>query len=255
MDEKEKTIKDIITKNGSIYSPIHKGSSINNIYELLVNNTIFEPDCNQEYEYLGFYYLIIQKDYKLMKKYYMKSIENNGGIGMCNLGYYYYNIKKNYDKAKKYFLMAVSINHRGGMRNLGTYYSRIENNNKLAKKYYIMASEHGDSVSMSGLSLYYFEKDKYKKMHMYFNMSIANVDNNVIMPQFIKNYYNNFLVDKLEFYINFSSVIPRYKIIKLFNKLAIEEISLTEYAKFECLMNNFEFHDDDNLSNTMEMLT
>jgi TPR repeat protein len=53
---------------------------------------------------IGNYYRYIKKDYDLMKKYYLISIEKENLSAMNCLGYYYNTVEKNYDLMKKYYL-------------------------------------------------------------------------------------------------------------------------------------------------------
>jgi TPR repeat protein len=58
---------------------------------------------------------------------------------MNNLGYYYHKIEKNYDMMKKYYMMAIDKDYSVSMRNLGYYYRDIEKDYRMMKKYEIMS--------------------------------------------------------------------------------------------------------------------
>ena len=85
---------------------------INIIYDLYKNNVkiydekILNSNCLLFY---GIYYKNIEKNYDLMKKYYLMTIENdkNNSDAMYDLGHYYQYIEKNYKLMKKYYLMAI----------------------------------------------------------------------------------------------------------------------------------------------------
>ena len=77
---------------------------------------------------IGKYYHKIQKDYDMMKKYYLMAIEKGNHDAMNNLGLYYKNIEKDYDMMKKYYLMAIDKGCFNAMNNLGFYYYQTEKN-------------------------------------------------------------------------------------------------------------------------------
>ena len=93
---------------------------------------------------LGHYYHFIEKDYDLMKKYYLMAIEGGDFDAMNNLGNYYQIVERNYDLMKKYYLMAIEREYSTSMNNLGHYYQNVEQNYDLAKKYYLMAIKNGN---------------------------------------------------------------------------------------------------------------
>jgi TPR repeat protein len=122
---------------------------------------------------LGNYYENIEKNYDLMKKYFLMAIEKGNAHAMNNLGYHYRNIEKNYDLAKKYYLMAISLGDSDAMYNLGHYYEHIEINYDLSKKYYLMAISLGNTDAMCNLGNYYENIEKnYDLMKKYFLMAI-----------------------------------------------------------------------------------
>ena len=115
---------------------------------------------------LGDYYKNIGKNYELMKKYYLISIESGSLNAMYELGNYYKNIEKNYELMKKYYLMNDSA---VGICNLAKYY-RSNKDYKNMKKYYLIAIEKGLCIDDFGFSyggdVSNFEKN-YKKYLTY----------------------------------------------------------------------------------------
>jgi len=71
------------------------------------------------------------------------------------LAIYYLKIEKNYDLAKKYFLMAVEGNDFFAMNDLAVYYEKIEKNDDLAKKYILMALEKNHPIIIENIIGYY----------------------------------------------------------------------------------------------------
>ena len=69
------------------------------------------------------YYELIKKDYELMKKYYLLSIDNSDTLAMYSLGSYYEDNDK-YDEMKKYYLLAIDKGNPNSMYNLGSYYKK-----------------------------------------------------------------------------------------------------------------------------------
>ena len=68
----------------------------------------------------------------------MMAIDNGHITAMNNLACYYKNIEKDYDMMKKYYLMAIDKGYFNAMCGLASYYIRIEKDYDMAKKYLIM---------------------------------------------------------------------------------------------------------------------
>jgi hypothetical protein len=88
---------------------------------------------------LGFYYYQTEKNYDLMKKYYLMAIDGGLSNSMNDLGYYYLHIKKDYDMMKKYYLMADDNGDARGINNLVVHYRDIGKNYDMMEKYRIMS--------------------------------------------------------------------------------------------------------------------
>jgi hypothetical protein len=97
----EQQIIDLIQSKFNTYNIISNEISIEKIYNLLINNIIYDPTNTIENYYLGWYYEMIIKDYDLMKKYYLNAIEDGCSVSMNRLGIYYKMIEINYDLMKK----------------------------------------------------------------------------------------------------------------------------------------------------------
>jgi hypothetical protein len=127
-------IKQFLSTNKYRFINIDNEDSIKNIYELVINDVIFEPTTAMEMLYTGVYHEY-KKDYDTMKKYYLMAVENGNISAMKNLGNYYNNIEKEYDLMKKYYLMAIENGNVRAMYHLGVYYYTVENDHKQSKKY------------------------------------------------------------------------------------------------------------------------
>ena len=118
---------------------------------------------------LGDYYKNIGKNYELMKKYYLISIESGSLNAMYELGNYYKNIEKNYELMKKYYLMGIEKGDLNAMYELANYYKIIEKNYELMKKYYLM---NDSAVGICNLAKYYRSNKDYKNMKKYYLIAI-----------------------------------------------------------------------------------
>jgi tetratricopeptide (TPR) repeat protein len=97
------------------------------------------PDKVYVYTKLGYYYEITEKDYDLMMKYYLLGVKNKCTLAMSSLGLYYQR-NKQYDLMKYYYFMALDLEQVNAVfYNLGLYYSYVENKYDLAIKYYLKA--------------------------------------------------------------------------------------------------------------------
>jgi tetratricopeptide (TPR) repeat protein len=200
-------INDYINKNNFVILNI-PNENINNIYDLYFNNNIREIDNDIECLYYGIYYKI-NKNYELMKKYYLMAIENNAthsnSYAMNNLGSYYYDIEKDYDLMKKYYLMAIEKGNCNAMDNLGYYYENIEKDYNKAIKIYEKLVELNNSKGYNLIIRIYLEilKDKYKVIEYYERAKTNNIEINY-EKELIENIRKEILEKKLnnEFLIN-----------------------------------------------------
>jgi hypothetical protein len=221
MDPKQE-LTNFIINQGISYTDIEDENSFKKIYNLFINNIIFEASTVIENRYLGFYYHKIKIDYDLMKKCYLIAINGNNHQSMHNLGHYYHITEKNYDLAKKYYLMAIDNGNVHSLNNLGAYYNEIEKNNDLAKKYYLMAIDKDNINSVGNLIKFY---------------------NNSNLP-----------IEKLEFFIKYKNKIERNKIIDCINRMANINLNKEDNKKFIDIIINFEFKDEDNVLSIIKVL-
>ena len=96
--DKLTSIKNWLSNNTYVFVDIPY-ESINNIYDLLINGKLNEPNNDIEMLYYGNYYKE-QKDYNNMIKYYLMAIKNGNSYAMYCLGYYYKEIFKFFEYFK-----------------------------------------------------------------------------------------------------------------------------------------------------------
>lgn len=122
---------------GLTYIKINNDDLLEKIYDLYVNgnmidiNNFYLEDKSILLLYVGAYYETIEKNYELMKKYYLMAIELNYYNAMYNLGYYYKYIEKNYELMEKYFSMVIEIDNN---IYAALYLSQYYEQNKMIKK-------------------------------------------------------------------------------------------------------------------------
>jgi len=174
-------------------------------YNLFIKDVIFEPNNTNDLYFLGMYYQYINKNYELMKKYYLQAIDKGNSVSMTGLGLHYmsievnndiankyflmaidkgnlnamvclgykYSVEKKYDLMKKYYLMAIDKGNTNAMNNLGYYYQFVEKNYDLTKKYYLQAIDKGNTTAMNNLGSYYEQVEKnYDLMKKYYLQAI-----------------------------------------------------------------------------------
>ena len=191
----EESIKDFVLKLDYSYVQINDHISINKIYNLFYNKIIYDTDNDTEQLYLGFYYEKIEKNYELMKKYYLMAIDHGNEYAMKNLANYYGKIEKNYDHMKKYYLMAIDKSDSVSMNNLGYYYQHNEINYDLMKKYYLMAISQDHELTIRKL-LSYYSKNIHSDIYDQYFLEFINKQNNYLQTnlpycfKLIKNLYN-----------------------------------------------------------------
>jgi len=110
------------------------------LFVLIMNgdfNRDFDSMDSNELHYIGTYYHHVEKNYDIMKKYYLMAINKGNTMAMYRLGYYYHFVEKKYDEMKKYYLMAINKDNTFAMCNMGYYYCNVEKNYDEMKKYYL----------------------------------------------------------------------------------------------------------------------
>ena len=102
----------------------------------------------------GCYYKNVEKNYDLMKKYFLAAINKGHSYAMYNLGNYYKDVEKDYGVMKKYYLMAIDLGNSSAMYNLAVYYKNVEKDYYLMMKYYLMAADNGIPNAINTLIKY-----------------------------------------------------------------------------------------------------
>ena len=158
---------------------------------------------------------------------------------MHNLAFYYKHKEKNYDLMKQYYLMAIEQNNNDSMNGLAHYYEHTEKNYGLMKKYYLMAIKHNDKYATNNLMNYYGSnmknyindaiyfyglvdklKEKYRAIkkaftHNYiidYYMIMDYVESNKISMLLLK--YNNICISTKKIMFNHKRIILLLHIIK-----------------------------------------
>jgi TPR repeat protein len=132
---------------------------------------IIENELNTSiFEYLGFYYSMIEKDNERMMNNYLTSIEQGNSNSMLLLGNYYESIK-NYPEMIHYYVMSIENGNHFAMNKLGEYYYSIQNYSEMLK-YYTLAIENEDTLAMNNLGMYYLQVENYPEMLKYFQFAI-----------------------------------------------------------------------------------
>ena len=208
---------------GSYYQNVKKNHELMEKYYVKLdedsnneNNEIFSG--NEKRIYSSIYYNLALyyedgKNYDLMKKNYLMSVELGNYAAMNNLGRYYKIIEKDYDLMKKYFLMAIELGNDNTMNSLALYYQKYEQDYDLMKKYFLMAIKAGNCAAMNDLALYYFRVEKYDLMKKYYLMAIKG-----------GNYKSISIKDLLKYYkrnedLSFIQIAVEYDIIDEFTEL------------------------------------
>jgi hypothetical protein len=118
-------IKEYLKGHNIKYAKIKTDISANKIYDLLLNNIIYESKINIEIYYLAIYYKINNK-YDLMKQTYLICIlDNNDNRSIRDLSKYYIDIEKNPTVMRYYLLRGVVNEDKKSMCQLGVYYQNI----------------------------------------------------------------------------------------------------------------------------------
>ena len=102
-----------------------------------------EYGCMESAYNLAFYYQEVEKKYHYMKAYYEFAITKGDIYAMYKLAYHYYVREKNVILMKKYFNMAISFGDTNSMYELGMYYKYCEQNYLKAEGYFFLAFAKG----------------------------------------------------------------------------------------------------------------
>lgn len=149
--------------------------SIDNIYELIINDKITIPNNNVEMFYYGIYYYE-KEDYDSMIKYYLMAIENGGSIAANELGCHYYQ-KKDYENAVKYLTLGADRGCSQSANSLGYYYYKQKDYDNMIKNY-LIAINRGNCFAANNFGYYYSKKADYDNAIKYYLLAINLGSNN-----------------------------------------------------------------------------
>lgn len=246
MDDKINTIKNILNmQNNTDTWYLMNGlnqNSINNLYELFVNDINFTTTNTNECYFLGYYHKV-KNNFELSTKNYKISVKGGCVDAMCGIAGLYNTMKK-YDKVVKYYLMAIEHNSVYAMLHLGYYY-RNTNDNDNTKKYFLMGVNNGCHDCVNEMVSYYKYREPNKKLaNMYKYISLMSPDIAI----------NGTNVVSLESCINFLHNTTHGNIVNNFNSISIMQLSKEDEIKYFQLLKEYTFKDSDNLSVSLRII-
>ncbi len=112
------------------------------------------------YTLIADYYHYIEKNYNMMKKYYLMAIELKNCFAMNGLGNYYENIERNYELMKKYYLMAIDLDNETTKLQFWLYCNIFESDYNYYKYIY-----YPRILTLVLTSLQSNKKNKSKQIH------------------------------------------------------------------------------------------
>ena len=157
----EQALIKLLESHGYDYLPIDNLQSMENIYHLFQDGTMFESTLPLEWVYIGLWYKT-QGDIPNMKTYYEMAIEHGNDTAMTNLGHLY-NTRGDIPNMKKYYEMAIEHGNTTAMTSLGHWY-KTQGDIPNMKKYYELAIEHGNDAAMLNLGYWYETRKTYKEI-------------------------------------------------------------------------------------------
>ena len=281
----ETDIINLLQSYDSSYVEISDETSLSNIHELLINNILFEPVTDIDFLYLGWYHIMITKnytksekcyqiaidrgyipamhclaayhynitkDYVTMKKYYHMAIDKGYVESMNNFGYYHQFITKDYITMEKYYQMAIDKGYVSSMNNFGHYHNNITKDYITMEKYYQMAIDRGNQFAMYNFGYYHqFITEDYITMEKYYLMAIDK-KYDLAMNLLVKYYEDNLMhLKSLKLHILHSK--NREKIIELFNRISALILNEEDEKQFLDLVSKFEFIPDDKLCVSLKL--
>lgn len=200
----EQQIIDLLNKHSFSYVPIPK-ESLNNIYELLINNNEFEPTTNIEMLYIAVHWEF-QHDFDKMATHYLLAINHENVSAMINLARNYEKISE-FEIAIKYYFMAIATissklmnrniqisnfndvikycpvliekHHDGLMGCIANCYAQMSNFDN-AIECCLLGIEKGYPISMLLLGTYYHQIEKFDDAIKYYLLAIKNGNNNAM---------------------------------------------------------------------------
>jgi TPR repeat protein len=182
--------KQQIYKNIGTYYKINKNYELMKKYYLIA----IELGCYISMNNLAYHYQYIEINIELMLKYYNLAIENKFYLSSKNLAIYYYGIS-NFEEMDKYISILIELNTLQSTFELGVFFQYTEINYELMKKYYLISINLGNYLAMNNLAHYYQYKEiNIELMLKYYNLAIEK--NYVQSILNLINYYKNISNDE-----------------------------------------------------------
>jgi hypothetical protein len=198
--KKLELLKNKYNLNSIFFEKFNK-DNIKSIYDniiLLLDKGIISEVLAQTDQYyslfIGMYYHfdVYYKEFDLIKKYYLLSINLGNSDAMNMLGKLYFDYTNNKFLIKKYLLMAYENKNLDSLMNLGKYYEKFENENDIKIIYLNGALEYGEICA----ALYLGDHYKY-------------CNNYSLMKQYYLRYYRYYLSD-LYYFNNMYTIYKKY---------------------------------------------
>ena len=240
MDSRKEVLKSIFKKFDVIYIPINDKTSFAKIYDLFVNDKIFEPINGIEYCYLGLFFKIVKEDYVKAKNYYLMAIKHGSIIAMHNLAYLYIKIK-DYDNAEHYFFMAIRQNYTNAFNGLAWFYNNIKKDSVNAETYYKIAVSHNNISAMYNLACFYYSRNNFIDAEFYSLLAIKN--GNMASINYLIYYYKitNNIIELIKLFIEYHKFIERKIIINYIEKIWKLELDFDQNKCLVKFLLSFEF--------------
>lgn len=210
------------------YVKIGSTSGLIKIYNLLILNQFEEAMIDIEYLYFGVYYSILNQKNdtvnaynELSINYYLKGVNENNAISICNLAKIYVK-DKNINSTIKYYLMAVELNDAIAMNNLALLYEKQKDIDS-AIKYYLMAIQHKCEIAVINLAYLYMKEKKFDIAKKYY---LELFEDNI--PMVMEESYHNGICNLGTIYLNENDIenVKKYYSIAIEHKNIITMINL-----------------------------
>lgn len=243
-------LKSKLEKFEITYVYINDKTSFAKIYDLFINDIMFEPINGMENNYLGLYFRNIKKDYNKAKCHYLIAIERGNTVAIHNLADLYMETK-DYDNAEHYYLMAVKYN-TNSFNGLAWFYNNIKKDFINAEIYYKIAASHGNILPMNNLACFYYKRGNYVDAKVYSLMAIKH--GNVQSINILMNCYkiNENTVELINLFTKYHDFIKRTKIIYYVGQIWNSELYFDEYQHLVKFLLFFEFQTGDDIPTSLK---
>lgn len=179
---------------------IDRNKITRNIYNLFINNQLFEPKTPDEMFYLGCYYELDgmineQNNEQLIIKYYYKAYEKGHTEATYRLALQYKNEDSDFIGLMiNYLIIASDAGHSGSSGRLAIYYEHIDKDYDQALKYHYKAIKQGNYnnvTTMFKLIKFLFNQ---KKLNMdLFHKILVDPKIDEFLPAFLQMYKNLYM--------------------------------------------------------------